>query len=1356
MNNLFKYEVFTKNNTKSTRFCNTCNSGFTTDSKLKAHVCAKNIIRARGRYQCNSCDYESHSIGDLWDHVDKVKHNGIWSACGIKRCTMTLLNSPRDCICPKCGKGFINSSSTDKHFSDCKQRKAVRNVRTVKYTCRKCGHSCLMKHAAQRHFRRCNKQFQLLGGSGMLMNRLDVQKKLVDLNMTKYNEKLISKQIFTNTVKVFQRDEVASIKALCTFHTIAERLAPEANEVEKRDIYFTSNTEQMFEIGYLEVTQKWVQQLSVDIDEWVENGNGFAITNIVSAHCVFVAYKDDVGGNGEYIPDKLYQRNRLVRVINTPLGSQECFKTCLALIRNGVTETPKNTLELRRLSGVIVDYADLIVDDELKECIRTYDEPFVLSNIPKIAKELNMAFNVFRLHKDTTRAGKHKYWLTTLHAGRPSEDNQANILYYDNHFCKINNLKKLLGGIGGKFTRTKRGGEICATCLTYIDSRYFNMSDHYKSCKLSAGTVTKFPKEGDVYKFRQHNLMVDHPAYFVADFEASNATDFAPILTANTHAETVHKLNSYCFYLYINPQLDNFPYEDFEQRLYWEFADSDSEEDQTALTRKFFAQLIDISDRLVQWCREIDTHSQLQKLKRQHKKEFADAIQCFYCNLPLDAQDKVFDHNHYTNTYVGAAHSQCNLLARRPTTIPVFFHNMKYDMGVILPLLGSNHAYGSTANWRVNAIGNSYTCVYVGNLEFKDTYKMLPLSLKELGNQLSESDCELQRHYGIQCGDKYGKGIYPYEWVDSIAKFANTTFPLYEEFASSLSALPPKEDYDNALEFFNSQCTTFRDYHLYYLKADVLILADSLQKCSKMIHQLTGIYLTRAVSIPQASYAGLWRECKLSVPYITDAAMYGILIGACKGGLNVVAKRVAEVKNHLKEHIQYWDIKSMYPTAMSEPLPCGNFQWVENPTIKKVIDLCDNLDLAMQGAIVVVGILFPSHTHDNLRDFPPVYDKRVFPPTSYPQQHPAYMKKQTIPKLTAHLATTWDYTCTLQELIVIRNLGGKVHSVQAIITYDVKPFCASYIEKLRALRQQAIANGNRALSLFIKLLMNSIYGKIYQDESKYLDVKIVTAVEEFDKIVKSPRYKSAIFNKHNVITTQRKKTIKQRALAATAAHILGLSKASFLYMWYFEIKPAMLSPTLLTPHPAIEICYIDTDSLIVHISMHATDLIHVLKGKLKNLFDFSNLPKNHALYDVSNANKIGIFKDEVAGKIISAVYASSAKCYSVVFKGDLPGIQKCKGVPTRLVKNFTQQQYRESCLMTHKKHYVLFSRIGIARNRQMALINVKKVALNGADTKRVVINGGYSSLPFGHYNCAYNIRCKRKWHDDLLNAPVEY
>ena len=488
------------------------------------------------------------------------------------------------------------------------------------------------------------------------------------------------------------------------------------------------------------------------------------------------------------------------------------------------------------------------------------------------------------------------------------------------------------------------------------------MEEHYKTCKLSAGTVTKFPKEGDTYKFKQHCLMVDNPYYIVADFEASNATDFKPITTLNSHAQKVHRINSYCLYLYIQPQLDSFPYDDFQERLFWEFAESDSEEDQTRLTRNFFAKLNSIADALLEWQSLLDPEKQLKRLQKLHKNEYLSASECIYCKLQVSIEDKVLNHNHFTGLYNGVAHTKCNLLARKPTTIPVFFHNIKYDISLVLPLIGSSHAYGAKGSWRVSTVGNNFTCVLAGNLELRDTYKLLPLSLKELSKQLDESDCKLQRQYAIQCSSKYGKGIYPYEWVNSVQKFDNETFPAYEDFKNSLGDLPPYDDYLNALSFFNSKCNTFRDYHLYYLKADVLILADSLHKFSTVIHDLTGIYLCRAVSIPQASYAGLWRECRIEVPYITDPAMYDICKNACKGGLNIVAKRVTEVTNHMQEHIMYWDIKSMYPKAMSQPLPCGNFQWVEEPTIQKVIDLCAHTDFTKKGAIVVVGVLFPSHT----------------------------------------------------------------------------------------------------------------------------------------------------------------------------------------------------------------------------------------------------------------------------------------------------------------------------------------------------------------------------------------------------------
>ena len=151
--------------------------------------------------------------------------------------------------------------------------------------------------------------------------------------------------------------------------------------------------------------------------------------------------------------------------------------------------------------------------------------------------------------------------------------------------------------------------------------------------------------------------------------------------------------------------------------------------------------------------------------------------------------------------------------------------------------------------------------------------------------------------------------------------------------------------------------------------------------------------------------------------------------------------------------------------------------------------------------------------------------------------------------------------------------------------------------------------------------------------------------------------------------------------------------------------------------------------------------------------DFSNLAKVHVLYNIDNIDKIGIFKDEVGGRIITEVYASTAKCYTIVFKDGLKQIKKCKGVPKSVVKSFTTHMYRESALITNVRHYATYFRIGVANTREMSLIKVRKSTLQGMDTKRVIIDNGCDSLPFGHYNVPYNIwkRPKQVPRTVLLN-----
>ena len=339
-----------------------------------------------------------------------------------------------------------------------------------------------------------------------------------------------------------------------------------------------------------------------------------------------------------------------------------------------------------------------------------------------------------------------------------------------------------------------------------------------------------------------------------------------------------------------------------------------------------------------------------------------------------------------------------------------------------------------------------------------------------------------------------------------------------------------------------------------------------------------------------------------------------------------------------------------------------------------------------------------------------------------------------MPKLTAHLAPVTNYTCTMQEILIIINLGGVITAVNSILVYDVEPFARQYLHKLQEWRAEAISNGNEPLSTFIKLMGNACYGKFNQSNEKYLDIKLITSMEDYENAVRSSRFVKVAVHPTNCITTQRKRHIKQDSLVLVAAHILGSSKASLLEKYYNVLKPTFTAiPTLLTPRPNLRLCYIDTDCLVVEITMHTIDFIRRMKSKgVAEHFDFSNLDKHHPLYKDERKDDIGILKDEVKGRLIRAFYASSAKCYQILFE-DNNSMAKCKGAPRSVSANYTTEMYRDCAILSNVRQYSTFRRIGLtSRNRQMALIEIKKQTLSGYDTKRIITKGGVDSIPFGH------------------------
>ena len=125
---------------------------------------------------------------------------------------------------------------------------------------------------------------------------------------------------------------------------------------------------------------------------------------------------------------------------------------------------------------------------------------------------------------------------------------------------------------------------------------------------------------------------------------------------------------------------------------------------------------------------------------------------------------------------------------------------------------------------------NGETKNVMREIRFIDSFRFMSDSLDALSKNLNKEQCKnIGKFYAnVKLDLLLRKGVYPYDWVDSVDKFSETQLPAKESFFSKLYGEGiSDEDHSHVQKVWEEfNCKTFRDYHNVYNESDVLILAD--------------------------------------------------------------------------------------------------------------------------------------------------------------------------------------------------------------------------------------------------------------------------------------------------------------------------------------------------------------------------------------------------------------------------------------------------------------------------------------------------------------------------------------------------
>ena len=545
-----------------------------------------------------------------------------------------------------------------------------------------------------------------------------------------------------------------------------------------------------------------------------------------------------------------------------------------------------------------------------------------------------------------------------------------------NHYCLVKNVSRLLSS---QVSNHKEKHHFCFRCLNSFWT-HKSLNKHLEYCDNHEAVKINMPEKGTMLKFKNYHRGEKVPFIIYADFESCiksiHTCDLNP---KNSYTKQYQKHEPVSFYYYIKC-FDSkvcLPIKENAEQVFLKYLEKD------------IKMIANIPKKEIIF-------------GEKEKERYNEETRCWICKGEFDDKDKnkekVKDHCHYTGRYRGAAHNECNLNYRKPNFTPVVFHNLSgYDSHLFIKNLGfSEGNIDCIPNNEEKYISFSKK-IQVGTypkkaldvdgdifyeqkptyhtIRFIDSFKFMATSLEKLVNNLPKDDCiNLGLYYS---GDKFNllarKGVYPYEYMDSLEKLKETTLPPKEAFYSRLNdGGISDEDYAHAQNVWKTfKMKYFKDYHELYNKVDVLLLADVFENFRNICLKNYELDPAHYYTAPGLAWDAALKVTDVNLELLSDIDMLLMVEKGTRGGVSMVSNRYGKANNKYmgdkfnsnepSKYIQYLDANNLYGWVMSKPLPTHGFKWMNTSELNV---------WEKTPCILEVDLEYPKELHDLHNDYP--------------------------------------------------------------------------------------------------------------------------------------------------------------------------------------------------------------------------------------------------------------------------------------------------------------------------------------------------------------------------------------------------